>query len=145
MRTQREIVAQCEERMAAIEAEAREKQDRTLPNPERPFCTTCKWSTGAGCAEPLVKGLGHAPRNWDSHRWPSSAITSPSALCGVEKALWIARPPVRWWQTQTATLAMAIGAAFALPGIAGLFFGVPGAVMVFLAELIGVCLLVGNW
>lgn len=98
MRAQEEIVAQCEARVRELEAQAEDNRARVTPDPEKPFCSTCKWlvwpTTGsclyfARCHEPLIKGFGEAPYIYDA---PDGSGRRDCALCGPEKALWQPRP-----------------------------------------------------
>lgn len=130
MRTQEEILAQCEARYKALEAEAAERRDKTVPNPERPFCSTCKWAAGRTCHEPLVKGLGkHTPGNMDM----GSNCSRQALLCGSERALWV---PKGWEPSaglKTAVVVAAIAAVALTPFAAiGFFFGWSAALASFI-------------
>lgn len=83
MRTQEEVVAQCEARYAEIVAEA-EKPERKWP------CGSCRWRDYMLCAHPLIKGHDGGKWNWDTHR------DKHALLCGPEKALWEAKPSRLW-------------------------------------------------
>lgn len=87
MRTQEQIVAQCEARYAELEKE-REARRYT--------CANCRWSSHDAryCNEPLVKGFDTRVWSYDNRFCvvDNTAIT----LCGPERALWARR--LRWWE-----------------------------------------------
>jgi len=85
MRTQEEILAQCEARYRELErrAEAIKKLEA------QPKCVDCRWAKseylGHSCNQPLIKGFDErGPACFDS----ASYGKHRTALCGPEKALW---------------------------------------------------------
>lgn len=99
MRTQAEILAQCEARYAQLEAQYEEMKRKS----ER-SCATCRFGSGLGdaqkCREPLVVGFDKRGFKW---AWDCNDFSQhQSALCGPEKALW--QPKLKWWQKLIANL-----------------------------------------
>lgn len=114
MRTQEQIVADCEKRFEEIQAEVqRREEDRRHTH----SCTTCRFAKWDGssleywtCSEPLVVGLEDPYKtvNWSSPfhhgKWQGPGKTGEvywdfPPLCGPEKALWQPvpqRPPPLW-------------------------------------------------
>lgn len=129
MRTQDEIVSQCEARVRELEAQAEDKRARTTPDPEKPFCSTCKWLEGATsgfhfnysrCHEPLIKGFGEAPYIYDAR---DGSGRRDCALCGPEKALWQPRPStLRRVAPYLALGSMVVG------GVIGITYGLFGGI-----------------
>ncbi|MGL5736199.1 MAG: hypothetical protein ACRCYS_15145 [Beijerinckiaceae bacterium] len=90
VRTQEQIVAQCEARMAELE--------QTAASPQMKFpCATCRWADkfkAAWCHHPLVKGFGEEfHMGMDRSGLPHKRYPP---LCGPEKALW--EPKLSLWQ-----------------------------------------------
>lgn len=85
MRTQEEILAQCEARYCELErrAEVIKKLE------EQPKCVDCRWAEsrylGHICNQPLIKGFDErGPCCFDRESYSNHR----TALCGPEKALW---------------------------------------------------------
>ena len=99
MRTQEEILAQCEARYRELErrAEAIKKLEA------QPKCVDCRWAEsrylGHICNQPLIKGFDErGPNCFDR----TSYSKHHTALCGPEKALWepkrsMPRRLLDWW------------------------------------------------
>lgn len=103
-RTQEEIIAQCEARMAQLEREAEQvrERERLAAEAAKAACSKCRWAAPYShvCSNPLVKGFDQSePGNvdWLSRYGRPSFSSYPNvALCGREKALW--EPKLRWWE-----------------------------------------------
>lgn len=105
MRTQEQIVADCERRMKELQEEAERRAND--PNLTRP-CNTCRWHSwrweyleeGPQCSEPLIKGFSSGPIDMGMGKKPNRI----PPLCGPEKALWIPVPTrferiIEWFKT----------------------------------------------
>lgn len=81
MRTQAQIIVDCEARMAELERQAAERS--------KPRCRNCKWLVGfTGCREPLVTGF--------SKEVPNAEMSDREHLCGSEYALWQPQETAAW-------------------------------------------------
>ena len=101
MRTQEEILAQCEARYRELErrAEAIKKLEA------QPKCVDCRWIDTRGylnggiCNQPLIKGFDElGPYCFDRESYSKHR----TVLCGPEKALWepkrsLPRRLLDWW------------------------------------------------
>ena len=101
MRTQEEILAQCEARYCELErrAEVIKKLEA------QPKCVDCRWIDTRGylnggiCNQPLIKGFDElGPYCFDRESYSKHR----TVLCGPEKALWepkrsLPRRLLDWW------------------------------------------------
>lgn len=101
MRTQEEILAQCEARYRELERQAEKiKELDAIPK-----CKDCRWVdtrgylNGGRCTQPLIKGFDQiGPECFDRLAYSKHRV----ALCGPEKALWepkrsLPRRLWDWW------------------------------------------------
>lgn len=116
MRTQEQIVADCEKRFAELTAEL--ERINKDPNKSSP-CRKCRWGSvtrdSCGdeewhCSEPLVKGFGDPVQcgSWRNYRFSTVHHTDQRRgaandtkwrfpmPCGPEKALF--QPKLSWWR-----------------------------------------------
>lgn len=97
MRTQEQIIAQCEERYRELVAIDEVRKAREKAEAERLKCAECRWLKYSNRRQqPLVKGfdIHYGPLCYDSTS--SYNRERPVELCGPEKALW--EPQRNWLQ-----------------------------------------------
>jgi len=109
MRTQAQIIAECEAAYEKLKQEVSRRDQNAKAEAEKPFnarpCRTCaygKVGTWVRCRHPLIKGLRADAGYVDT----LSEIKRNAPLCGEEKALWEQRRiwPIRIWQSFWPTL-----------------------------------------
>lgn len=101
-RTQEQIEADLEARMAELEKEAerREADAKKKAAADLISCRRCRWSEsrdrdGTGpyiCTEPLIKGFKARPLLPTVADYKGEDVTHRPKLCGPEKALWSPQP-----------------------------------------------------